>query len=337
MIPKGERPSLVLLAVAICLAILFGALPASGDDFHFDSSISRPVLENYLDRSISFTELLHDDLNQPRNKRGVDPHDNVRFLLGSRAKFVGRALMLWGREGNLPAFLRTAKPYALALHKADPEIILQAAAFEIVTRGVESIPVPEPVFAEYGLPVESRNFRYRDMLYTNGRFVNHWGGNGSVPDMSRIETRMWFYFLATSYIDAGIEAIHFGQVGLMDKNDPNHAHWIDLLGRARAFAQARPAAFLALRRPHPDRRLRGRWQIALRFPFLSATDRRGAGPAVSRCPQGRLFRRHLLAEQRGRHPERLVVRAPALSGRIRQLRPEQPRQAQQAAVCLGLG
>jgi len=29
--------------------------------------------------------------------------------------------------------------------------------------------------------------------------------------MSRLETRMWFFFLASSYIDVGIEAIHFGR------------------------------------------------------------------------------------------------------------------------------
>jgi hypothetical protein len=226
-------------------AVLLGAIPASAQDFHFDGSISRPVLENYLDRSISFTELLHDDLSQPRSKRGVDPRDNMRLILSSKAKFIGRALMLWGREGNLPSFLRTAKPYAEALHKADPEIILQAAAFEIVTRGVDSIPIPEPVFAGFLLPAEQRNFRYRDMLYENGRFVNHWGG-GSVPDMSRLETKLWFYFLAKTYIDTGIEAIHFGQVALMDKNDPSHAHWLDMLGRVRAYAHKHARRHLLL-------------------------------------------------------------------------------------------
>jgi hypothetical protein len=84
--------------------------------------------------------------------------------------------------------------------------------------------------------VETRNFRYQDMLYADGKFVNHWG-RGSVPDMSRIETRMWFYFLVTSYIDVGIEAIHFGQVGLMDKNDRGHAGWLDMLGRVRKYAR----------------------------------------------------------------------------------------------------
>jgi len=218
-------------------AFLFLGFPALSQDFHFDGSISRPVLENYLSRSISYTELLHDELTTPRDGHGVDPRDNIRFLLETKAKFIGRALMVWGRERNLTNFLETAKPFAAVLHKADPEMVLQAAAFEIVTRGVESIAIPERVFTEFGQPVTNRNFRYEAMLYPNGRFVNHWGGNGSVPDMNQPETRMWFYFLVTSYIDVGIEAIHFGQVGLMDKNDPGHAGWLDMLGRVRAYAR----------------------------------------------------------------------------------------------------
>ena len=233
-------------AAGIVSAILLWSAPVFAQDFRFDSSISRAVLENYLDRSISFTELLHDDLNQPRNQRGVDPRDNLRLILSSKAKFVERALMVWGREKNFAAFLQTAKPYAEALHQADPEIILQAAVFEIVTRGVESIAIPEHVFVEFGLPVDHRNFQYSEMLYVDGRFVNHWGGRGSVPDMSRLETRMWFYFLASCYIDVGIEAIHFGQVGLMDKNDPRHAHWIDMLNRVRAYAQKHARRHLLL-------------------------------------------------------------------------------------------
>ncbi|HWX23067.1 MAG TPA: hypothetical protein VN578_24460 [Candidatus Binatia bacterium] len=227
-------PNRAGLLLAACLLWFF---PASSQDFRFDSSISRPVLENYLSRSISFTELLHDDLTKPRNNRGEAPRDNLRLLLSTKAKFVGRALMVWGREKNLAAFLETAEPYAAALHQADPEMVLQAAAFEIVTRGVETISIPEPVLVEFGQPVTNRTFLYQDMLYPDGRFVNHWGGNGSVPDMSRLEARMWFYFLVTSYIDVGIEAIHFGQVGLMDKNDPGHAGWRDLLGRVRAYAR----------------------------------------------------------------------------------------------------
>jgi hypothetical protein len=251
--PLNRKRTLIRMsAAAFASAVLLGAGSTRGQDFQFDAAISRQVLENYLERSISFGELLHDDLGQPRNNRGVDPRDNVRLILSSKAKFIGRAILVWGREQSLPNLLRRAKPYAAALHKADPEIILQGTAFEIVSPGVESIPVPEKVFAEFDLPYRKRNFHYRDMLYGDGRFVNYWGSLGSVPDMSRLETRMWFYFLAQSYIDVGIEAIHFGQVDLMDKEDPHHVHWIDMLDRVRAYARKHARRhYLLCDAPHP--------------------------------------------------------------------------------------
>jgi hypothetical protein len=220
----------------LVVLVIGAAILGRTQDFHFDQTISRPVLENYLSRSISFTELLHDDLNQPRNAREVDPRDNLRLILECQAKFVGRALMLWGHESQLSNFLSNAKNFAQALHKADPDIVLQGAAFEIVTRDIGSITIPERIFAEFNLPATNRTFQYKAMLYPDGHFANHWGRGASVPDMSRLETRMWFYFLATSYIDAEIEAIHFGQVGLMDNNDPGHVGWLDMLGRVRAYA-----------------------------------------------------------------------------------------------------
>ena len=228
------------------LLFLLETRSASAQDFHFDSNIPRPVLENYLSRSISFTELLHDDLDQPRNHRGVDPHDNLRLILDTKAKFIGRALMLWGHESNLTPFLKTAQPFAAAIHQADPDIVLQAAEFEIVTTNVEAIAIPEFVLREFDQPVTNRNFRYAEMLYADGHFVNHWGNAASVPDMSRLETRMWFYFLAARYLDAGIEAIHFGQVGLMDNHDPGHVGWLDLLGRVRKYAHQHARRHLVL-------------------------------------------------------------------------------------------
>src|SRR5260370_10430880 len=123
MMPRSTNTADRSWAPGLLAAVVLWAAPAFAQDFQFDSSMSRPVLENYLDRSISFTELLHDDLTQPRNHRGVDPRDNMRLILSSKAKFVGRALFVWGREKELAAFLKRAKPYALALHKADPQII----------------------------------------------------------------------------------------------------------------------------------------------------------------------------------------------------------------------
>ncbi len=74
------------------------------------------------------------------------------------------------------------------------------------------------------------------MQYPDGRFKGNWGGGGAVPDVSRPETRLYFYFLGASFIDVGCEAIHFGQVELMNKNDPRLDHYNQVLTLIRAYA-----------------------------------------------------------------------------------------------------
>src|SRR5438477_12455370 len=114
------------LAAALALLFLAPALPAA--DYHFDSTISREVLENYLSRSITMEGLL--------NGRG-NLDDNIRMLKHTGAKFVGRSLCLWGGEANFLANLQRAREQAPKVHEADPEMILQACVFEIVTQQVE--------------------------------------------------------------------------------------------------------------------------------------------------------------------------------------------------------
>ena len=79
-------------------------------------------------------------------------------------------------------------------------------------------------------------FRYADMLYPNGRFKDHWRPGHSVPDVSRPETKLWFYFLAASFVDVGCEAIHFGQTELMDGNDRELDHYWQMLALIRSYA-----------------------------------------------------------------------------------------------------
>jgi hypothetical protein len=196
-------------------------------DYHFDRTISPEVLDNYLSRAISMEGLL--------NGRG-DLDDNIRMLKDTGAKLIGRSLCLWGGEGELLRNLERARQQVPKVHAADPEMILQACIFEIVTTQVERLPVPEWAFLALGLPVETRNFRYADMLYPDGKRKDHWRAGNSVPDVSRPETKLWFYFLARSYIDLGIEAIHFGQTELMNANDRDLAHYAQVLALIRSYA-----------------------------------------------------------------------------------------------------
>jgi len=224
----------VIYCLAICM-LNFGECASTPDvssptppgGYSFDKTISRQVLENYLARSITMEGLL--------NGRG-DLEDNIRMLKSVGAKFIGRSLCLWGGEGALLRNLERAKQQSAKVCAADLDMILQACIFEIVTTQVEQVPVPEWAFAAFGLPAEKRNFRYTDMLYPNGRFKDHWRPGQSVPDVSRPETKLWFYFLGVSFMDAGCEAIHLGQTELMNKNDPHLENYSQVLTLLRLYA-----------------------------------------------------------------------------------------------------
>jgi len=227
-IPMKYKP----LALAILLMAL--TVPLLARDYHFDGKISRQVLDNYLSRSITFAELLNGQ--RCEQDLGGNVKDNVRFLKNTGAKFIGRAIYMWGNETRLDGLVARARPIAAAVHQADPDIVLQAAAFEIVSERVNKLSIPAWVFTEFDLEPVQRNFRYEAMLYPDGHRVNHWTRGASVPDMSQLETRMWFVYLSARYIEAGVEAIHFGQVEIMDDRDPEHRYWKDMLKRVRAYA-----------------------------------------------------------------------------------------------------
>ena len=198
-------------------------------NYHFDGEISREVLENYLSRSITMTEMY-------RSPGNLD--DDIRMLKNIGAKFAGRTIYLWGGEARIndPQFLQQGRDMAKRIHENDADVVLQAAVFEIVTEAVGQIPVPDWVFKEFGQAVETRNFDYSKMLFPDGTMVNHWRQGSSVPDIRQMETRMWFFFLAASYMNIGIEAIHFGQLDLVGRKDTGYAEWTDLLHHVRGYA-----------------------------------------------------------------------------------------------------
>jgi hypothetical protein len=201
--------------------------------------IPQNVLESYLSRSITQGEFLR---TAPFWMEGEypDAEDDTRMLLNIGAKFIGRSIYSWDYFDVVfinPDFLGNAKTKIDELHRIDPDIVFQAAIFEIVSPKVEVITIPDWVFEAFDLPFEERNFNYSNMLNKEGLFVDHWGKGASVPDISRIETQMFFYFMACKYMEIGIEAIHFGQVELMAMGDSqNYAYWSSLLQKVRNAA-----------------------------------------------------------------------------------------------------
>jgi hypothetical protein len=222
------------IGLCLCLLLIVGNIQVfSGErDYRFDGKISREVLENYLSRSITMAELA-------RSPGNLD--DDLRMLRNIGAKLVGRSIFLWGGEERIndPVFLAQGHNLAERIHRDDPDVVLQAAVFEVVTEDIGKVPIPDWVFHEFAQAPETRNFNYSKMLFPDNHLVDHWSGGASVPDICQIETKMWFFFLAASYINAGFEAIHFGQLELVGRNDPEYRNWADLLEHVRRYAAKR--------------------------------------------------------------------------------------------------
>ena len=145
--------------------------------------------------------------------------------------------------------LKTFFPTADQVLAADPDMILEACVFETVSPRVDQVAIPSWVFTAFGRAPESRNFRYDDMIYPEGQ-RRPMGPHAQVPDESRPETQLWFYYQAATYIDIGCEAIHFGQVEIMNRNDPDNDHWARLLTMVRGHAASHARRHMVLCNGH---------------------------------------------------------------------------------------
>lgn len=197
-------------------------------DYSFDGTISKEVLCNYLERSVTAADLYLSDTLE----------DDIRVIKKIGAKFLGRASGIWYVIMDDDKHFEMSKALADRVHAADPEIILQACVFEAVFKELNDIKIPAYVFEAFGLKPEDRNFRLSDILFTEQPHGFSWDGDdGGIPDITRLETKMWFYYRATRYIDCGYEALHMGQVHLYTANDRGYAETYKLFDMIREFAK----------------------------------------------------------------------------------------------------
>lgn len=211
-------------------------------NFDFDGKISREVLENYLSRSVTMMRLSDSDTLQ----------DDVRMIVDTGARFIGRSALVWRPVADDDEHFHKAEAMVQAVHRQNPQVILQAAIFEAVYETVDGIAVPRWVFEEFGLPVEPRCFCYDRMLFPDGRHKGQWGPTGSVPDIGQLETQMWFYYRARRYIDAGFEALHLGQVHLYGSQDRGYLQTQGLFDRIRGYAREKARRHLVLLDAHTN-------------------------------------------------------------------------------------
>mgnify|MGYP001547641967 CR=1 FL=1 len=191
-------------------------------------TMTRTQLSCYLHRSITMSDLFHNI---------YDFQSQLSFIETIKPLFLGRTLFVFGFENQLPTRLDSAKSKIQEIHSIDPDIICQAAIFEIVSREVETIFIPSWVFQYFNIEPEDRTFNYDAMLFPSGSDeIDFWYTDASVPDLTNRETQMWYLFLAGKYIDAGIEAIHLGQIEWVASRDSDKSAVTQLVKNIRHYA-----------------------------------------------------------------------------------------------------
>ncbi len=197
----------------------------AGMDFAFNGKISEAVLNNYLARSITYT--ITDD----------NRNDAARAILNTGTKLVCRTVTDWfpsvTHENKIHEFTEIMDQ----IHTYDPDVVFEACIFETCGPEMNSIKIPEHVFKAFGKKVEDRCFDYKKMLYVDGYANAQWNETHGAPDISLIETQMFFYYRACFYIDNGFESLHLGQTGLMGKNDPQRKAWTKVVNLIRDYAK----------------------------------------------------------------------------------------------------
>jgi hypothetical protein len=252
--------------------LAFVAPPAWAQVFRQASDMTLPMLNRYLARAITMQGLIDMQKNAGASAANQAAYQQQLVMLANlNASYIGRVSGMWAGEtdfeANIAATQQTVADIRAAyLAKGRPEMpIVQGAIFEIITGEIDQITVPGEVVAKfYPGQTASRKFNHLVTSYDSlwikmnrpkGGVLGanpacpteypyncperySWGGAtwAVVPDMSKPETQMWFYFVATRLLDAGCEAIHFGQVELMDRADPSHASWWKVLSMIRQYA-----------------------------------------------------------------------------------------------------
>lgn len=210
-------------------------------NYTFDTTIEKQVLENYLSRAVTAAFWVHTQTLE----------DDLRAMANLGVKFVGRASGVWQPDPDDQQHFAKSKYLADRVHEMDPQIILQACIFEAVYPCIKDFKVPAYVFEAFGIPPQDRGFCYQQMTFPQAPPGFILEGEGyAIPDISRLEARLWFYYRATQYIDAGYEALHMGQIHLYAANDHGMVKLAELMGMIRAYAKAHARRHLVLMDAH---------------------------------------------------------------------------------------
>lgn len=238
---SGPRPRRLLAGVLLLPAWLsFWLMPGCSQRMAaplvaMDGAVPGVEVDRGLDRAITLSSCL-----QLFPWARAQWQANLELISDLQPALIGRAALVWGWEAIMLRSMSGLARRVEQIHAVAPDAVLQGCIFEFVSPDVERVAVPPHVQRAFGLEPVARNYEYEAMLPQEGppQQAPGWDDGGAVPDITRLETRLWFYHLATLYLDAGLEAIHLGNIERIVVHDHDLRWTDDLLQRIRAYAAA---------------------------------------------------------------------------------------------------
>ena len=197
--------------------------------FQGQAGLKRPLLEAYLDRAI-----VHMNLWDERSRR---------FLEESGTKYVHWADLGWNRVYTPEDWIKlTASVDAIHDTPWGCDISFECGVMEAVSRsrtsGFKIPPWYRVVLNATGLQQQRRYgpqgpeyFNYEAMLDREAadwpaNFLGLWGKSetdeSGPPDITMLETQIYYAYLMSEYLDAGFEGVMFGQSMMTGARDTGH-------------------------------------------------------------------------------------------------------------------
>lgn len=198
------------------------------NDYNIQKDYSSDILENYLKRSLTTDGIFH---------RPTEAQEHIRMVQDVGAKHLSRSLYIRSNENDLDDVLSDAEPLISQINAADPEIMCEAAIYNIISRDIERIEIPTDILKLFDQTEFPSYFSFNSMTHEEIDSLNLKSDEGLL-DLSKVKARMWYVYLAQEYIKMGIEVInlmHFQNV-IVDTTAMNLA--LDMTNKIRSIGDS---------------------------------------------------------------------------------------------------
>lgn len=253
-------------ALLILLILSFessGQCPYPPDNPDFQEGMTQQQLEAYLRQSICMARFA-----LPKTVEDSTFEAYLAYLDTHTPRYIARISLFWS-DWHYNELFDQAKERICRIHTTvDDQIICAAGLMENINRQPFELPwrrgvgvredrptthevegqiplrvlqaFPEyngPVFWGYTANPSPGALTMDSTLFNPALMMGDTQGLNIIPDIAKPQTKMWYYWQAINYIDIGVEAFHFGQTGVICRNDPDYAHLREVATKIRAYGK----------------------------------------------------------------------------------------------------